>query len=168
MRHRKKRNKLNRSRAHTKATLASLANSVIKNESITTTITKAKKTKPVVDKLITLGKKGDLHSRRIASKIVQDKEILKILFDQVASRFKKRNGGYTRVIRKGQRAGDDATMAILELVNKKGKVTKKKTEKPSKKTITKEKKKEEKVPEEERREKKGFVGGLRDLFKKKK
>jgi len=168
MRHRKKKNKLNRSTAHTKATLSSIAGAVIEHDKITTTLIKAKRTKPVVDKLITLGKRGDLHSIRQAAQIIQDKDLLKNLFDQVAPRFKKRKGGYTRIIRKGVRAGDNAPLVILELTEKQ-KIKKKEQAKPEKKVLPekdkKDKPKEEKQDKKE--DKKGLVDGLRGLFKKK-
>lgn len=159
MRHKKKKNKINRTRAHTKSTFYSIASAVIKHERITTTFAKAKKVKPLVDKLITLGKKDDVHSRRKASNILEDKKVLKSLFEEIAPRFKERKGGYSRVIRRGYRKGDSAPLAILELVG-----TPK--EEPKKVKTQKEK---GKPPEEEteEEEKKGFVEGLRGLFRKK-
>lgn len=159
MRHKKKKNKINRTRAHTKSTFHSIASSVIKHQRITTTVAKAKKTKPLVDKLITLGKKGDVHSRRRAANILEDKKVLKSLFEEIAPRFEDREGGYTRVIRRGYRKGDSAPLAIIELV---GAPAEEKTKEDQSKE------KEEKPPEEEsEEEKKGFVEGLRGLFSKK-
>ncbi len=168
MRHRKKKNKINRSRTHTKATFISIASSVIENERIVTTLSRAKKTRPIVDKLITLGKKNNLSAVRTASKIIPDKNLLKILFDEVAPRFKKRSGGYTRIVKSGYRNGDNAAMAILELVEKKEKVVKPKDKKSKSKPDIKEEKDKEKKEEKKEEDKKGFVGGLRGFFKKQK
>lgn len=168
MRHKKKKNKLNRSVSHTKSTFRSIANAVIEHERITTTLPKARKAKPMVEKLISLGKKGDLHSRQMAAKLVQDKKLLRSLFHRIGPRFKNRPGGYTRIIRIGNRIGDNAPLAILELVEKE-KIPKKKVTKLSKK-IPPEKieERKERRSKKIKKEKKSFVGGLRDLFKKKK
>ena len=104
--------------------LANLTKAVIMNESIETTETRAKEVRKFVDKMITLGKKGDLHSRRIAASYIRDvvaneetgKTVLNKLFDEVAPKYKDRNGGYTRVTKTGNRRGDNAPMAIIELV----------------------------------------------------
>ncbi len=113
--------KLGRVSAHRKSMLRNLATDVIANDSIETTLHRAKETQRLVDKLVTLGKKGDLASRRRAASIlmnvkVEDKTVLQKLFDDVASRYTDRNGGYTRIIRLGKRRGDDAEVVILELV----------------------------------------------------
>ncbi len=113
--------KLGRVSAHRKSMLRNLATDVIANDSIKTTLHRAKETQRLVDKLVTLGKKGDLASRRRAASIlmnvqVEDKTVLQRLFDDVAPRYTERNGGYTRIIRLENRRGDDAEVVILELV----------------------------------------------------
>lgn len=116
MRHGMHHRKLNRSMAHRKALFMNMSNSLIKHEQINTTLPKAKELKPFIEKLITFGKKGDLNSKRIVHSILQDEEAVKKLFDVLASRFKDRNGGYTRVIKNGFRSGDIASMAIIQFV----------------------------------------------------
>lgn len=118
MRHRSGHRKLNRTASHRKALFANMAASLIKHEQITTTLPKAKELRRVVDKLITLGKKGDLHSRRIAISRLQDQEMVKKLFDTIGPRYQDRNGGYTRVLKAGFRFGDSAPMAVIELVDR--------------------------------------------------
>ena len=118
MRHRLKGRKLNRTSAHRKATFKNLAASLIKYEQISTTLPKAKDLRPIVEKLITLGKKGTLHSKRLLlSKLPKDANITKLTED-FPNRYKDRNGGYTRIIKKGFRYGDSADMAIIELVDR--------------------------------------------------
>ena len=118
MRHRLKGRKLNRTSAHRKAMFKNLAASLIKYEQISTTLPKAKDLRPIVEKLITLGKKGTLHSKRLLlSKLPKDANITKITED-FPNRYKNRNGGYTRIIKKGFRYGDSADMAIIELVDR--------------------------------------------------
>ncbi len=118
MRHNMKGRKLNRTSAHRKALFMNMANALIKHEQIQTTLPKAKELKPFVEKLITLGKRGDLHSRRQALSTLQDKDMVSKLFSTVAERYKERNGGYTRVLKAGFRYGDNAPMAIIELVDR--------------------------------------------------
>ena len=109
--------KLGRTCKHRKSLLANQAISVIMNEKIETTETRAKETRKLVDKLITYGKKGDLVSRRKALAIVHnDKNVVKKVFDDLAVRYKDRNGGYTRILKLSERRGDDALIVILELV----------------------------------------------------
>ena len=118
MRHGNGYRKLNRTHEHRKAMFANMVCSVIEHEQIKTTVPKAKELKRIVDKIITLGKKGDLHSRRIAgSRIRQDSAVRK-LFDVLGPRYKERNGGYVRVLKAGYRYGDMAPMAIIELVDR--------------------------------------------------
>lgn len=118
MRHRKKKGKLGRTSAHREAALANLAVAFILNGRITTTLAKAKALKPVVERLITLGKKqGDISARRRATVILRDKAAVKRLFEEVAGQFEDRNGGYTRIMHLDPRTGDGAPMAILELVS---------------------------------------------------
>lgn len=116
MRHGMRHRKLNRTSAHRKALLMNLSNSLIKSERIKTTLPKAKELRSFVEKMITLGKRGDLNSRRIAISILHDEEVVAKLFSVVAERFKDRNGGYTRIMKYGFRSGDNAPMAIIEFV----------------------------------------------------
>jgi large subunit ribosomal protein L17 len=118
MRHGSGYRRLNRTHEHRKALFANMAGSLIEHEQIKTTLPKAKELKRIVDKLITLGKRGDLHARRIAaSQLKQDAHVAK-LFEVLGPRYKERNGGYTRVLKAGFRYGDMAPMAIIELVNR--------------------------------------------------
>ena len=116
MRHGMKHRKLNRTTSHRKALFMNLSNALIKSNRITTTLPKAKELRPFVEKLITLGKKGDLTSRRIAISTLRDKNVVAILFNDLATRFKDRNGGYIRIMKYGFRSGDNAPMAIIEFV----------------------------------------------------
>ena len=118
MRHRKKGRKFNRTHEHRKAMFANMAAALIKHEQIVTTLPKAKDLRRVVDKLITLAKKGDLNSRRLAVARIRDKEMAAKLFDVLGPRYKDRNGGYTRVLKAGFRYGDNAPMAVIELVDR--------------------------------------------------
>lgn len=108
--------KLGRTQGHRKALLRSLVASVVLNGRIETTEGKAKAAKPLVDKMITLGKRGDLHARRQAAAFLANPEAVKKLFEEVSPRYADRNGGYTRVLKLGPRQGDAAPMSILELV----------------------------------------------------
>ena len=118
MRHARGYRRLNRTHEHRKALFANMAGSLIEHEQIKTTLPKAKELKRVIDKLITLGKKGDLHARRIAaSQLKEDKDVAK-LFEVLGPRYKERNGGYCRVLKAGFRYGDMAPMAIIELVDR--------------------------------------------------
>lgn len=116
MRHRKTVNKLGRTAAHRKALLANLSTALFKQKHIKTTEAKAKAARQFTEKLITLAKKESVHARRLAFKRLRDRKSVQMLFDEIAPRFADRNGGYTRVIKLGQRHGDAAPMAILELV----------------------------------------------------
>ncbi|MCH8111762.1 MAG: 50S ribosomal protein L17 [Proteobacteria bacterium] len=118
MRHRKSGRRLNRSSSHRKAMFMNMAAALIKHEQIKTTLPKAKELRSVVDKLITLGKRGDLHARRQALSFLQEPWLVGKLCDGLAERYKDRPGGYTRVIRAGFRYGDSAPMAIIELVDR--------------------------------------------------
>ncbi len=118
MRHARGYRRLNRTHEHRKALFANMAGSLIEHEQIKTTLPKAKELKRVMDKLITLGKKGDLHARRLAaSRLKQDMHVEK-LFEVLGPRYAERNGGYTRVLKAGFRYGDMAPMAIIELVDR--------------------------------------------------
>ena len=110
--------KLNRTSSHRKALLMNLSNALIKHEQITTTLPKAKELRPYVEKIITLGKKGDLESRRKTISILQDEKNTKKIFDIFAPRYKDRSGGYTRIVKIGNRFGDNAPVAIIELVDR--------------------------------------------------
>jgi len=118
MKHNIPHRKLNRTTSHRKALLMNLSNSLIKHEQITTTLSKAKELRPFVEKIITLGKKGDLVSRRKAISILQDQNNTKKIFDVISERYKERSGGYTRIIKIGNRFGDNAPTAIIELVDR--------------------------------------------------
>ena len=118
MRHGKKGRKLNRTAEHRKAMFMNLAQALLKHEQIMTTLPKAKELKPVVEKLITLGKKGGLSNRRLAIARLQNKDLVEKIFSTLAERYQKRDGGYTRVLKAGFRKGDDAPMAIIELVDR--------------------------------------------------
>ena len=118
MRHARGYRRLNRTHEHRKALFANMSGSLIEHEQIKTTLPKTKELKRVMDKLITLGKRGDLHARRqAAAQLKQDKYLAK-LFDVLGERYKERNGGYTRVLKAGFRYGDMAPMAIIELVDR--------------------------------------------------
>ena len=118
MRHRVSGRKLNRSSSHRKAMFANMAAALIKHEQITTTLPKAKDLRGVTDRLITLGKRGDLHARRQALSVLKDRALTEKLFGTLAERYAARRGGYTRVMRAGFRYGDSAPMAIIELVDR--------------------------------------------------
>ena len=118
MRHARGYRRLNRTHEHRKALFANMAGSLIEHEQIKTTLPKAKELRPVVEKLITLAKRGDLHARRQAAAMLkEDKDVVK-LFDVLAARYKDRQGGYTRVLKAGFRYGDMAPMAIIEFVDR--------------------------------------------------
>ena len=118
MRHLKSKRKLNKTSSHRKAMLGNMAVALIKHEQIQTTLPKAKELSPFVDKLITLGKKGDLASRKKAYSILPEKKWTSKIFDELSERYKKRDGGYTRVLKAGFRYGDSAPMAVIELVDR--------------------------------------------------
>lgn len=118
MRHRKAGRKLNRTSSHRKAMFANMSAALIKHEQIVTTLPKAKELKPIMDKLITLGKRGDLHARRQAIAKVRDEAMVAKLFDTLAARYQERQGGYTRVLKAGFRHGDSAPVAVIELVDR--------------------------------------------------
>ena len=118
MKHRIKGKKLNRTSSHRKALFKNMAQAIIKHEQIITTLPKAKTMKPIVDKLITLGKKGSLHARRQAFSKLRDESMVAKLFGTLAPRYADRNGGYTRVLKAGYRYGDSAAMAVIELVDR--------------------------------------------------
>lgn len=118
MRHRKAGRKLNRTASHRKALFANMSAALIKHEQIITTLPKAKELRRVVDRLISLAKKGTLTSRRLAAARIRDEAMAKKLFDILGPRYKERNGGYTRVLKAGFRYGDSAPMAVIEFVDR--------------------------------------------------
>jgi large subunit ribosomal protein L17 len=118
MRHRKGPRKLNRTSSHRKAMFANMAAALIKHEQISTTLPKAKELRRIVDRLVTLGKRGDLHARRQAISTLRDRALVDKLFSTLAERYADRPGGYTRVLKAGFRYGDSAPMAIIELVDR--------------------------------------------------
>jgi len=183
MRHAKKRHQLNRFSSWRKATLNSMARSILLYQSVKTTKTKAKAVKPLIDKLITLGKDNTLAAKREAFRILQDHKLVSRLFTEIAPRFANRAGGYTRMLNYGIRRGDNASLTILELTEIKKKEQKKKTvkevkEQPEKSSKTgqepqaQEHKHEagpvikESKPELKKKPGKKFLGGLKQIFKK--
>src|SRR3569833_4492667 len=118
MRHGFRGRRFNRSAEHRKAMFANMSAALIKHEQIVTTLPKAKDLRPVVEKLVTLGKKGDLHARRIAISRLRDADLVKKLIDVLAPRYKDRNGGYLRIMKAGFRQGDNAAMAVIEFVDR--------------------------------------------------
>lgn len=118
MRHGLAHRKLNRTTSHRKAMFANMAASLIEHEQIVTTLPKAKELKPIMDKLVTLAKRGDLSARRRAIAKIRNKDAVKKLFDVMGERYADRSGGYTRVLKAGFRYGDNAPMAVIELVDR--------------------------------------------------
>ena len=118
MKHNIKNKKLNKTSSHRKAMFMNMSNALIKHEQITTTLAKAKELRRFVEKIVTLGKKGDLLSRRKAVSILQDQKMSKKVFDVLAERYKNRAGGYTRIIKLGNRYGDNAPTAVIEFVDR--------------------------------------------------
>ncbi len=118
MRHRLSGRKLNRTSTHRQAMFANMAAALIKHEQIRTTLPKAKDLRGVCDRLITLGKRGDLHARRQAISVLKDPKLVEKLFSTLAERYESRPGGYTRVLKAGFRYGDSAPMAFIELVDR--------------------------------------------------
>jgi large subunit ribosomal protein L17 len=118
MRHGNANRKLNRTSSHRKAMFANMSAALIKHEQIVTTLPKAKELRPIVEKLITLGKRGDLHARRQAIAQMKDETQVKKLFDVLGPRYKERNGGYIRIMKAGFRFGDNAPQAVIEFVDR--------------------------------------------------
>ena len=118
MKHNIKNKKLNKTSSHRKAMFMNMSNALIKHEQITTTLAKAKELRRFVEKIVTLGKKGDLLSRRKAVSILQDQKMSKKVFDVFAERYKARAGGYTRIIKLGNRYGDNASTAVIEFIDR--------------------------------------------------
>jgi large subunit ribosomal protein L17 len=183
MRHNITRYQLARFSAWRKATVKSLVRAVLVSESIKTTLARAKASQGLVEKLITLGKKNDLTAKRLVYKVLSDHALVNRLFNEIAPRFKSVNGGYTRIIRLGNRRGDGAISVILELTNKKEKIKKQKAKDVAhaagKKEDTAAATHEEKhsAPAESLKEQhkhavqekpKKFLGGIKQFFKQKK
>ncbi|MFL5103400.1 MAG: 50S ribosomal protein L17 [Xanthobacteraceae bacterium] len=118
MRHGFRGRRFNRTAEHRKAMFANMSAALIKHEQIVTTLPKAKDLRPVVEKLITLGKRGDLHARRLAMSSLRDDAMVKKLFEVIGPRYKERNGGYTRVLKAGFRYGDSAPVGVIEFVDR--------------------------------------------------
>ena len=118
MNHRKSARKLGRTSAHRKALLRNMVTSLLEYEQIRTTDAKAKELRGVADRMITLGKRGTLHARRQALQTIRSKDVTSKVFSELAERYRERPGGYTRVIKLGQRVGDAAPMSIIELVDR--------------------------------------------------
>ena len=118
MRHQNSGRKLNRTASHRKAMFANMAASLILHEQIVTTLPKAKEIRPIVEKLVTLGKRGDLHARRQAISQIRDIAVVSKLFDAIATRYANRNGGYLRIMKAGFRHGDNAPLAVIEFVDR--------------------------------------------------
>ena len=118
MRHGRSGRRLNRTASHRKALFTNMAASLIEHEQIVTTLPKAKELRPIVEKLVTLGKRGDLHARRQAVAQIGSEAAAKRLFDTIAPRYATRNGGYLRIMKAGFRHGDNAAMAVIEFVER--------------------------------------------------
>lgn len=118
MRHRRKGRELSRTRSHKRAMLRNMATSLFRHERIRTTEAKAKELRPFAERLITLARRGDLHSRRVAGRHIADRDVLQKLFDQIGPRFVDRPGGYTRILKLGARKGDGAELALIELLDR--------------------------------------------------
>jgi large subunit ribosomal protein L17 len=118
MRHGRSGRRLNRTVSHRKALFSNMAASLIEHEQITTTLPKAKELRPIVEKLVTLGKRGDLHARRQAIAAIGSDTLAKRLFETIAPRYASRNGGYLRIMKAGFRHGDNAAMAVIEFVDR--------------------------------------------------
>jgi large subunit ribosomal protein L17 len=147
MRHRVKGRKLGRTASHRKATLIALATALLKHKRIKTTLAKAKETRGIVERLITKARKGDLHSQKQVIDVIKDKEVVKELFAEIVPKVGERPGGYTRVIKLGNRLGDSASMAIIELVDYTDIITAKAEEKKEEREIKAKEKKEAKEQE---------------------
>ena len=117
MRHRKNTVRLNRTASHRKAMFRNMVTSLIREERVETTVTKAKECRRVAERMITFAKRGDLHARRQVARFVRDPLVVKKLFDEIGPRYAERPGGYTRILKTGFRSGDNAPLSILELVD---------------------------------------------------
>ena len=138
MRHRQKGRKLGRTKSHRELMLRNMVVSLFENESIRTTEARAKEARRLAEKLLTWGKKGDLHSRRLALRYISNAAVIKKLFETIAPRFEGRDGGYTRIVRLSQRRGDAASMVVLELTEKSKEIEDEKAARKAKKEAKKE------------------------------
>jgi len=159
MRHQKKRIKLGRTAEHRRALLANQVCSLIQHQRITTTLAKAKAVRPLAERMVTLGKNGSIHSRRMALAVLRQKNAVKKLFDDIAQRSSERNGGYTRIVKLGARKSDSARMAFIEWVDaeqvaeeKSGKEKKAKRKEPEAKLPQKKPEPQQSTPEEPKAE----------------
>ncbi|NOQ42548.1 MAG: 50S ribosomal protein L17 [Desulfuromusa sp.] len=149
MRHNKSGRRLGRKPDHRQHMMRNMVTSFFEHESITTTVTRAKELRKLVDKMITLGKRGDLHARRQALRVIRDPKVVAKLFEMIAPRYSDRPGGYTRIIKLENRQGDNAPMSIIELVEE-GFEPKQKAEKTaSEEPVAEKSGEDEKAPEEE-------------------
>jgi large subunit ribosomal protein L17 len=137
MRHQVKKGMLGRNTAHRRALLRNLVTSFLERERVRTTLAKARETRPIAEKMITQGKRGTLHARRQALAYMTKESAVKKLFDELGPRFKERPGGYTRIVKLDRRAGDGASMAMIELVDAEFKAKTKKKKKEAKKPAAK-------------------------------
>jgi large subunit ribosomal protein L17 len=140
MRHLKAGRKLNRTTAHRKALFRNLVTSLLAHEQVHTTDAKAKELRRIADRMITLGKRGSLHARRLALSYIRDESVVRKLFNEVAGRFRERPGGYTRIIKLGHRHGDAAPMSVIELTDR-GEASKAEAEKKRERRARREQKK---------------------------
>lgn len=154
MRHGKAGKKLGRTPSHRKAMFRNMVTSLLKHERIVTTAVKAKEIGRLTEKMITLGKRGDLHARRQAVAFIRSNDVVKKLFSEYAERYASRQGGYTRVLKLEPRAGDNAPMALVELVDRPVTETKDQSPKAKEKAKEKDKAKKEEKPKKEAKEKK--------------
>lgn len=154
MRHQKTGRKLGRNSSHRKAMFGNMVTSLLEHEQIETTEAKAKELRPIAEKLITLAKRGDLHARRQAFALLRNKAVTHKLFEDLKERFLDRQGGYTRIIKKGQRKGDGAAVSVIQLVIKEEEKKKSKKKTKSTKTAVNPTKKDEKKGESRKEEKK--------------
>jgi len=148
MRHRKAGTTLGRNSSHRKAMLRNMVTSLFEHEKITTTDARAKELRKIADRMVTLGKRGDLHARRQALEVLQDKKVVAKLFERIAPRYAERPGGYTRIIKLGVRTGDNAAVSIIELVEEEFKAKPKKVKAVPKKAAKAAPKAEEPKAEE--------------------
>ena len=156
MRHLKKGRKLSRNATQRKALLTSLACAIVENRSIRTTDTKAKELRPFIEKMVTFAKRGDVHARRQVFRRLKDKTVVKKLFEEIAPAFAKREGGYTRIIKLGNRHGDNAPVSLIEFLGTEKKVKTGPKKKPTEKAAKK-KAREITAPAEEKAGKEGVA-----------
>lgn len=147
MRHRKDNRKLGRTVSHRKALLSNLASALFEHKHVKTTTAKAKEVQRFADRLMTFAKRGSLADRRQVLRLIRDRHIVKSLFEEIAPQYKDRNGGYTRVIKLGQRRGDGAELALVELVGYEGVLVEKQKSRAEEKAEKAEKKEEKKSDE---------------------